>query len=454
MANGNGKQPKSLIGTSGSDYLQGTTGNDFIDGREGDDGLYGSRGNDTLIGGDGNDQLRAEEINDSSFGNDSLSGGNGNDVFEIYGGQDIVDGGAGTDDYLLVEYATAYFTRTGNITYTTFDLSTGSGAFNDGAGNSVSFSGIERFYLAGGSGNDDLRGGNLNDVLTGNGGNDTITGGAGDDSLSGDVYNGIGNDSLSGGDGNDTLNISGGLDTVNGGAGTDSLTIDYYTSTSNVTYTAFDPVTGSGTLSDGTGNSVTYTGIESFKLESGSGNDDLRGGNLNDVLTSNAGNDTLTGGAGNDNLSAGVGSDRLNGGDGDDKLYGSNYGNGNTLIGEIDTLTGGAGKDYFGIFGTYPGEFYPYNDGDNTKSGLGDYALVTDFNPTEDIIALTSSANSYVLGASPIANVSGTAIYLNTDGAAGVGTTDELLTVLQGASNLSLTASYFTYVDPYPVIGG
>jgi hypothetical protein len=50
--------------------------------------------------------------------------------------------------------------------------------------------------------------------------------------------------------------------------------------------------------------------------------------------------------------------------------------------------------------------------------------------------------------------VSGTALYLNTDGAAGLGSTDELVAVLQNASNLSLTASYFVFVDPYPIAIG
>jgi serralysin len=51
-----------------------------------------------------------------------------------------------------------------------------------------------------------------------------------------------------------------------------------------------------------------------------------------------------------------------------------------------------------------------------------------------------------LLGSSPVSGLSGTAIYLNTDGTAGLGTTDELIAIVQGSSGLTLTSSYFTYV--------
>lgn len=43
---------------------------------------------------------------------------------------------------------------------------------------------------------------------------------------------------------------------------------------------------------------------------------------------------------------------------------------------ELDVLTGGAGKDIF-VLGVTDGVLY--NDGMAAKSGLGDYALITDF---------------------------------------------------------------------------
>ncbi len=191
-----------LIGTSESDRIDGLKKNDFIDGQAGDDLIYGGTGDDTLVGGDGidrvygelgndnitggegNDYLYADNYDDRAAGNDFLSGGNGDDALYTFDGNDIVEGGAGNNDSMNVNYSKSE----GNITYTSFDLASGSGALSDGAGNSVTFSGIEKFFLTGGSGNDELLGGNLNDELTGNSGNDTLIGGAGDDFINGYTF--------------------------------------------------------------------------------------------------------------------------------------------------------------------------------------------------------------------------------------------------------------------------
>jgi Ca2+-binding RTX toxin-like protein len=465
-------QANRLIGTNNKDYIYGGDGNDFLDGQGGDDFLDGQLGDDTLLGGAGND------------------------TFSSYYGNDVIDGGTGSD------YVTLLFDNsTTNITYTAFDALNNSGTITDGAGRSLTYSSVESFYLRGGSGNDDLRGGSGNDKIFGQAGNDTLTGGIGNDSLYGDV----GNDSLNGGDGNDLLGAYTGNNTliggngddifsftegnniVDGGAGSDTLSIDYYYSSTNITYTAFDPVASSGTFKDSSGRSVTYTSVEIFKLLGGEGNDDLRGSSGNDRLEGRGGNNTLTGGAGddslttggrsgisgNDSLSGGAGNDRLgsgigidivDGGDGNDTLGGGSLFS--TQANEVDTLTGGAGKDFFslGAFNQDVGRTVnAYDDQNNSTSGLGNYGLIKDFNPLEDTIGLAASGNSsipsasqYVLGSSPIAGTSGTALYFNTDSAAGVGSTDELLAVLQGTSNLSLTDSYFNYVvtAPTPIIGG
>jgi Ca2+-binding RTX toxin-like protein len=486
------KNANQLIGTSNEDAIYAYGGNDLLDGREGDDFLNGGLGSDTVIGGDGNDRLNDGEL--SLFdppGNDSLSGGNGNDSLSSYTGNDTIDGGAG-NDYLTISFQS---NSNANITYTAFDAAVGSGIITDGAGQSVTYSSIERFYLIGGDGNDDLRGGSDKDRFFGQAGNDTIAGGGGNDTLSGDVGNdflngGDGNDSLSdvgndtlfggagddlitidggasvdGGAGNDSIIIGGGRAIANGSADQDILFVNYNSSTSNITYSAFDPVNNSGTITNGARNSVIYQSIEAFVISGGFGNDDLRGMNGNDFLDASRGKDTLTGGTGNDILNGSFGYDNLNGGDGNDTLDGGGRFYLSTLAPEIDTLTGGAGSDRFrvGAFVSDAGRpTHFYDDRNNSTSGLGEYALVKDFNPAEDNIALSASGNpaipsesQYVLGSSPISSLSGTAIYLNTDGAAGVGSTDELLAVLQGASNLSLTANYFNYVvDPPTPIGG
>lgn len=78
---------------------------------------------------------------------------------------------------------------------------------------------------------------------------------------------------------------------------------------------------------------------------------------FDDCIDGLAGNDTLNGLAGNDKLVGGDGTDVLNGGIGDDELTGVGSGNG---LGELDTLTGGGGKDTF-VLGQQ-GSIY-YNDG-------------------------------------------------------------------------------------------
>jgi hypothetical protein len=90
-----------------------------------------------------------------------------------------------------------------------------------------------------------------------------------------------------------------------------------------------------------------------------------------DVLAGFQGNDTLYGGGGDDLIAGGSGSDHLYGGDGSDILAGYG-GNGESPViapeGAADTLTGGAGRDYFVVFA---------NDGAD---------VVTDFDVSQDWI--------------------------------------------------------------------
>jgi len=152
-----------------------------------------------------------------------------------------------------------------------------------------------------------------------------------------------------------------------------------------------------------------------------------------------------------DALVGGVGSDFLSGGSGNDTLIGVDpfvpaFGFGGTADNpvapfEIDTLTGGAGSDTFflGDNGTVLGitredsrpEVY-YVDGGNS-----DFALITDFNLSEDVIQLPANY-SFSLGASPADLPSGTSISFEND----------LIGILQGVSpsDLSLGSSNFSYV--------
>ncbi|WZI66460.1 MAG: family 16 glycosylhydrolase [Gloeotrichia echinulata IR180] len=165
----------------------------------------------------------------------------------------------------------------------------------------------------------------------------------------------------------------------------------------------------------------------------------LSGGTGDDVLEKQFGN--IFGGAGNDILKGGSGNNTLNGGNGNDILIGVNSTAVQPGLGEIDILTGGAGQDKF-VLGDAT-KFY-YNDGNNLVAGLGDYALITDFNAVQDFIQLSGKASDYLLGA--VSFVSGTGIYrdTNTDGA--LSSTDELIAVVQGNTGFNLTQSSFLYV--------
>lgn len=185
------------------------------------------------------------------------------------------------------------------------------------------------------------------------------------------------------------------------------------------------------------------------------GNDNIFGGNGNDYIAgsgsgaSSNDNDNLFGEKGNDTLIGEFGNDYLNGGAGNDALNGA--GRGGSLSdpsfgrGEIDILTGGAGKDSFGLASGGRGASlvnYQYE-------GNKDYALITDFNPHQDTIGLlktqfvAGSPNvtvEYSLGAAPEGLPPGTGIYVNN-----LGEKPDLIAILLGVdpNSVSLSQPYF-----------
>lgn len=175
----------------------------------------------------------------------------------------------------------------------------------------------------------------------------------------------------------------------------------------------------------------------------GAGDDRLYGQNGADSLFGQAGNDRLYGGNGNDSLFGYTGNDILVGGAGNDAINGAGFayddftGSQSFGDGDIDILTGGAGSDTFQLWGgSGRAGVNVYYDSGSTS----DYALITDFNTSEDSISLASNF-TYSLGASPSNLPTGTAIYLDNGG------TNELVAILQNVSPdaLSLDGSYFTY---------
>jgi Ca2+-binding RTX toxin-like protein len=273
--------------------------------------------------------------------------------------------------------------------------------------------------IVGGPSDDTLNGEGGNDSLWGNGGNDRLLGGPGIDLMVGET----GNDTLLGGDDRDVLFGNQNDDRLEGEGGSDSL----YGGQQN------DQLLGgldSDLLSGNLGNDTLF---------GGEGNDFLFGNQDDDVLDGGNGNDSLYGGKNNDLVLGGLGSDRLEGGLGNDTLNGASEGNG---TGTIDTLVGGADGDRFILSSS---TLVYYNDNNDAQAGLGDYALIADFDPSVDFIQLEGSADRYLLGASPISNLNSTAVYLDTNNDGLLNLTDEFIADISG-SGLSLTASYFSYV--------
>lgn len=188
-------------------------------------------------------------------------------------------------------------------------------------------------------------------------------------------------------------------------------------------------------LSGTTNNDTQAGGAANDTIRGNAGNDYITGGDANDSLFGDSGNDLLYGGRGNDSVFGGTGSDRLFGDDGIDVLTGANAAAGRG-VGEFDRLIGGTGSDRF-VLGTTVGVFY--SDGNTSTSGLGDYALIADFNALEDTIQLSSFNASYSLGAVPTGFTTGTALFVNESSL-------ELIAIIQSTTSLSLSASYFVTV--------
>ncbi len=376
-----------LDGRSGDDSLSGGAGNDTVNGGLGADSLNGGTGHDRwavnygslntdvvatlertgwstiaatgaqlrgfeeahLTTGSGADLLDVRKV----VGNHVFNAGEGHDIFRVAAGRSSFNAGGGTDR-LDANFSTA----TSRIT----QVYTANGWYRlgDSAGTlSVDFTGVEEFFLQGGSAGDSLWGGSLNDRLTGNGGNDWLNGGSGSDSIDGGdgsdtwqanhdsrtqniqldlnsqtasvatlagvealhFHSGKGNDvltahagayddSIFGNDGNDQIATGLGRDTVNGGAGTDTLVMDWSALTDPAATIRHRYVSdGWYRYSDKVGNRVDYVNMDRYALTGGAGADWLGGGSSQDTLVGNAGNDTLDSGGGRATIDGGAGDD-------------------------------------------------------------------------------------------------------------------------------------------------
>ena len=235
-------------------------------------------------------------------------------------------------------------------------------------------------------------------MITGGNGNDSVTGNRGRD----DILGGEGNDLLDGGAGADRILGELGDDVIKGGNGKDTI-------------------------------------------DGGEGNDAISGGGGRDLLSGGTGDDNLDGGARRDTLTGGLGNDSLNGNAGNDKLVGVDLSSLNADsgfgAGEVDILTGAAGSDTF-VLGDENRVYY--DDGDSLTRGDSDFALITDFDSSEDFIQLQGSADLYSLDffTSGAGTIDADLIF-----DPGVTARGEVIATLQAVSSeLALTDPAFTFI--------
>jgi len=472
----------SLSGTAADDLLQGLGGNDTIDGAGGNDLVYGgeagndvgsgddsittAEGNDTLYGQDGNDSILAGE------GDDFVDAGDGNDTVWGHAGIDTLYGGSGSD------HLSAGLPIAGV-------LLVGGGLIDGGSGDDAISSREEDFVrvpyepivikgntVIGGDGNDQIEAsgqdvrlyGDLVDpALPVTAGNDFIRSfGGGVDSRA-LILAGQGNDSVSssnadfstidGGDGNDLLTVAwDGQSTLIGGSGDDTLSVTFF----------------SGDF----GNPFESRGLETTRLEGGSGNDsllvdsnvDTSGGQTEITLLGGDDADSLTAqdNEADNNASRGMAHVTLDGGNGNDVL---------SVSGGLDVrLTGGAGRDTFVVTQAQYltqtlGARVFENLGGTQTSVAAEPLRITDFQAggSGDVLDLSSvlagSAVGYLAGSNPFTSGhlsaqqvgADTHIVFDPDGLGAGAASPLALAVLQGVSVGGLVAANFLpsqYIAP------
>jgi Ca2+-binding RTX toxin-like protein len=467
----------------GADTVRTGLGNDVIDTNQGTAVVDGGDGNDTwkadfttatqagvldltlssqqaFLGGSARNleavQLQMGSGNDSiltltgSAGADladSIDGGAGNDTIRVGSGLDTVIGGDG-NDLLIIDYSTRLYA------FTTFGNELG---ISDSVNATTNYSGIERFDISTGSGNDNIVTGDGADTISGGDGDDrfntkigvaVVDGGAGRDTWVGDlsaatqngvvdlsssasqaflggsvknveavqIRTGSGNDavltlsgvdgvgladSVDAGSGSDTIRMGGGIDTVIGGDGDDLLILDYAAGAY-----AF-ATSGSETfISDSVSITTNYSGIERFDISTGVGADSIVTGNSADTISS---------GGGDDRFNTKIGVAVVDGGEGNDTWIGDI--SASTLSGVLD-LSSSAKQAFLGgsvknveavqiqlgsgddsvltLSGVTLADAVDAGDGDDTI-GVGGGIDTIDGGAGDDLLVIDYSARLYAL---------------------------------------------------------
>lgn len=283
---------------SDNDILQGFGGNDLLDGGAGNDELYDYEGRNTLMGGAGDDTLICGEARASL-----LMGGSGIDLVDI-----------------------------GLISNTAVFVFAGPEVEQVLPGG-LRLIGVERISVIGSIFNDSMTGGAWDDTLDGSDGSDYLAGGGGNDLLKGGW---LGRDTLLGGTGNDTLTFTEGhgKDLLDGGDGIDLFSYTRTTETGAFRMT----LKASMWMADGT----HAIGMDRLEYNGSRADEHIIGGAYDDTILGNGGADVLEGWGGNDYLSINFGYSEaatLYGGKGDDTVEGFNP------LGAGTQMYGGAGND-------------------------------------------------------------------------------------------------------------
>lgn len=333
-----GQGANTILGGDDADTITALDGGNFVDAGDGANTVTTGGGNDTIIGG---------------TGADSIVSGIGDDEIYLSGGFDTVAAGAG-NDLMIVNYSAL----TSAVSSLVFPIDpTGHAGVLNSIDAVISFSGVDRFFVTLGSGDDSIGGGDLADTLVGALGNDFLNGAIGDDL----IYGNQGFDSLDGGEGDDLIYGGQGDDFLLGQGGDDVLV-------GGVGFDLLDGGSGSDTAAyEQSQDAVTVTllanGFPQFVSAHQGGDllvniENLIGSRFNDILEGDGGANSLKGALGNDTLTGGFGDDSLLGGEGDDFLYGNQSG---------DVLDGGAGNDW--LHGGQDNDVLVGGTGDDTLNG-------------------------------------------------------------------------------------
>jgi Ca2+-binding RTX toxin-like protein len=292
--------------------------------------------------------------------NETFNGSAGNDTLVSNGGADIMRGGAGDDQYTIVN---ALSTLIENASEGTDTITIGSGGPTvftlDANFENLTFSGSAQHTGIGNAADNVLTGGQGVDDLQGLAGNDTLLGGLGNDTLNG----GLGADQMEGRIGDDFFFVDSAGDTVVelAGEGNDRIFAGLsYTLAAGASVEMMTTTSHAGTAA------INLTGNELVNTIFGNA-----GANL---LDGKAGADTLVGLAGDDFYHVDAAADRVaeTAGEGSDRVFASaSYTLGAGVSVELMTTNANAGTTAINLTGNELANTIYGNAGANTLDGRG-----------------------------------------------------------------------------------